>query len=52
MISADITVIKKDGSEESFIPQKIEVAVNKAAMRCDKVLSQRNVEAIIRTVLA
>ena len=33
-------VVKKDQSLEDFNPQKISVAVNKAAMRCDKTVDE------------
>ena len=40
-------VVKKDQSLEDFNPQKISIAVNKAAMRCDKIVDEPSCHKII-----
>ena len=44
------TVIKKDGAKEPFNPQKIAIAANKAAVRCDITLTDKDLANIIKTV--
>ena len=44
------TVIKKDGAKEPFNPQKIAIAANKAAVRCDITLTNKDLANIIKTV--
>lgn len=44
------TVIKKDGAKEPFNPQKIAIAANKAAVRCDITLTDKDLSNIIKTV--
>lgn len=47
-----MNVIKKDGAVEAFDPQKIKIAVAKAAFRCDKVLSDEQLTTIADSVLS
>ena len=44
------TVIKKDGAKEPFNPEKIAIAANKAAVRCDVTLTNKDLANIIKTV--
>ena len=44
------TVIKKDGAKEPFNPEKIAIAANKAAVRCDITLTGKDLSNIIKTV--
>ena len=44
-------VIKKDNSLEDFSPEKIAVAVNKAAMRCDKKVDEASINKIVDAIL-
>lgn len=44
-------VVKKDQSLEDFNPQKISVAVNKAAMRCDKTVDEASCQKIVDAIL-
>ena len=44
-------VLKKDKSLESFNPKKIEMAVNKAAARCDKQLDSEAVQKIVDGIM-
>lgn len=46
-----IKVLKKDGALEDFVPEKIKIAVNKAANRCDKVISEEQCRGIVNVVL-
>ena len=44
-------VVKKDQSLEDFNPQKISIAVNKAAMRCDKTVDEPSCHKIVEAIL-
>ena len=44
-------VVKKDQTLENFDPQKIAVAVNKAAMRCDKHVDDESCDKIVNAIL-
>lgn len=44
-------VVKKDQSLEDFNPEKISVAVNKAAMRCDKIVDEASCQKIVDAIL-
>lgn len=44
-------VVKKDQSLENFLPEKIAIAVNKAAMRCDKLVDDESIDKIVQAIL-
>ncbi|HIU72705.1 MAG TPA: anaerobic ribonucleoside-triphosphate reductase, partial [Candidatus Aphodousia faecipullorum] len=44
-------VVKKDQTLENFDPRKIAVAVNKAAMRCDKHVDDESCDKIVNAIL-